>query len=159
MLQGGRGNNQRNGSRNSPDAQKISIGVDTRTNSLIVSAPQALYEEIEQLVQTLDHATSESNQAIRVVTLKRSNPEMVQKALAAIVGEKATTTNKPANPTGAATADGNRAPSGNDPQADLMRQRMEMFNQMRGGFGSGGGFSPGGFGGGSRGSRSGGRSR
>lgn len=154
MLQGGRGGNaQRGGGRNTSDAQKISIGVDVRTNSLIVSAPQALYEEIEQLVQTLDHATSESNQAIRVVTLKRSNPATVQKALAAIVGEKATTTNKPANPTGAAMADGQRVPSGNDPQADQMRQRMEMFNQMRGGFGQGGfggqgGFTPGGFGGG-----------
>jgi type II secretory pathway component GspD/PulD (secretin) len=151
MLQGGRGNAQRGASRNTPDAQKISIGVDTRTNSLIVSAPQALYEEIEQLVQTLDHATSESNQAIRVVTLKRSNAATVQKALAAIVGEKATTTNKPANPNGAAQPNGQTFTGGNDQQADQMRQRMEMFNQMRGGFGGGGNFGGGQGGGGNRG--------
>jgi len=148
MLQGGRGGAQGGARRNTPDAQKISIGVDTRTNSLIVSAPQALYEEIEQLVQTLDHATSESNQAIRVVTLKRSNAATVQKALAAIVGEKATTTNKPANPNGAAQSGGQSFSGGNDQQADQMRQRMEMFNQMRGGFGGGGNPGQGGFGGG-----------
>jgi type II secretory pathway component GspD/PulD (secretin) len=148
MLRGGRGGAQGGNRRGAAETQKISIGIDSRTNSLIVSAPQALYEEIEQLVQTLDHATAESNTAIRVVTLKRSNPEMVQKALSAIVGEKATTTNKPAA-NGSSTGNGNdnaRPSGGNDPQADLMRQRMEMFNQMRGGFG--GGFTPGGFGGG-----------
>ena len=155
MLRGGRGGAQGGNRRNAAETQKISIGIDTRTNSLIVSAPQALYEEIEQLVQTLDHATAESNTAIRVVTLKRSNPEMVQKALSAIVGEKATTTNKPAtngssSGSSAGGGDNNNRPSGgNDPQADLMRQRMEMFNQMRGGFGGAGGFTPGGGGQGS----------
>jgi len=167
MLRGGRGGAQGNTRRAGAEAQKISIGVDTRTNSLIVSAPQALYEEIEQLVQTLDHATSESNTAIRVVTLKRSNPETVQKALAAIVGEKATTTNKPAANGSSASGgtDNNQRPAGaNDPSADQMRQRMEMFNQMRGGFGGGqgnfgGGQGTGGAGFGGRGNRGGGGNR
>ena len=168
MLRGGRGGAQGGNRRGAAETQKISIGIDSRTNSLIVSAPQALYEEIEQLVQTLDHATSESNTAIRVVTLKRSNPETVQKALAAIVGEKATTTNKPAA-NGSSSGNGNdnnnaRPSGGNDPQADLMRQRMEMFNQMRGGFGGGnfGGGGPssgGGFGRGNRGGGGGSRGR
>ncbi|MCE9605985.1 MAG: hypothetical protein K8U03_13905, partial [Planctomycetia bacterium] len=154
MLRGGRGGAQAGGRRSGAETQKISIGIDTRTNSLIVSAPQALYEEIEQLVQTLDHATSESNTAIRVVTLKRSNPATVQKALAAIVGDKARTTDKPAAATstanGASDASGQRPAGGsNDPMQEMMRQRMETFNNMRGGFGgAGGGAGQGNFGGG-----------
>ena len=163
MLRGGRSGGQSN-RKSQAETQKVSIGVDTRTNSLIVSAPQALYEEIEQLVQTLDHATSESNTAIRIVTLKRSNPATVQKALSAIVGDKARTSDKPTtgssgstDPNAAAAAaaqgsSGGRPPGSAEAQQfqDMMRQRMEMFNNMRGAFGSGGG-RDGGFGGGSSG--------
>ncbi|MBA4019345.1 MAG: hypothetical protein C0483_19435 [Pirellula sp.] len=162
MLRGGRGGGQTN-RKSQAETQKVSIGVDARTNSLIVSAPQALYEEIEQLVQTLDHATSESNTAIRIVTLKRSNPATVQKALTAIVGDKARTSDKPTSSSGGSTdpnaaaaaavqgAGGGRPQGGAEAQQfqDMMRQRMEMFNNMRGAFGSGGGGGrDGGFGGG-----------
>ena len=160
MLRGGRSGSQSN-RKSQAETQKVSIGVDTRTNSLIVSAPQSLYEEIEQLVQTLDHATSESNTAIRIVTLKRSNPATVQKALTAIVGDKARTSDKSTTPASGATdpnaaaaaamqgATGGRPPGSAEAQQfqDMMRQRMEMFNNMRGAFGGGGG-RDGGFGGG-----------
>jgi type II secretory pathway component GspD/PulD (secretin) len=164
---GGRGGSGGSSRRNPAEAQKFSISVDSRTNSLVVSAAEPLFQEIQLLVQTLDHATSETNQAIRVVTLKRSNPTTLQKALTAIVGPKVST-NKPSDTPSSATAG---TPTGGTPGAsssgggqpsftpdarqmqDLMRQRMEMFNQMRGS--SGGGFPGGGFPGG--GSRDGGR--
>ncbi|MBN8627040.1 MAG: hypothetical protein J0M17_16290, partial [Planctomycetes bacterium] len=158
MLRGGRSGSQSN-RKSAAETQKVSIGVDARTNSLIVSAPQALYEEIEQLVKTLDHATSESNTAIRVVTLKRSNPATVQKALTAIVGEKAKTSEtKPAGSSGdsgssgsSSGSSGGRPPGSDGPDAramqEMMKQRMEMFNNMRGAFGSGGGDRGSGFGG------------
>jgi type II secretory pathway component GspD/PulD (secretin) len=148
MLRGGRGGSQSN-RKSTAETQKVSIGVDARTNSLIVSAPQALYEEIEQLVKTLDHATSESNTAIRVVTLKRSNPATVQKALTAIVGEKAKVSEtKPTGSSGdsgssgsSSGSSGGRPPGSDGPDAramqEMMRQRMEMFNNMRGSFGGG----------------------
>jgi type II secretory pathway component GspD/PulD (secretin) len=148
MLRGGRSGSQSN-RKSAAETQKVSIGVDARTNSLIVSAPQALYEEIEQLVKTLDHATSESNTAIRVVTLKRSNPATVQKALTAIVGEKAKTSEtKPAGSSGdsgssgsSSGSSGGRPPGSDGPDAramqEMMKQRMEMFNNMRGAFGGG----------------------
>jgi type II secretory pathway component GspD/PulD (secretin) len=152
---GGRGGSSGSRSRQA-EVQKISIGVDARTNSLVVSASEPVFQEIEQLVKTLDHATTDSNQAIRVVTLKRSNPATVQKALTAIVGEKARTSDKPSDGSGS-RGDGSSGSSGStgggppvimSPDSrqiqDMMRQRMEMFNQMRGGSGGG---SPGGFGG------------
>jgi type II secretory pathway component GspD/PulD (secretin) len=160
MLRGG-GGGSRGGASSSrnrqAEGQKISIGVDTRTNSLVVSAAEPVFQEIEQLVKTLDHATTDSNQAIRVVTLKRSNPATVQKALTAIVGEKARTSDKPSDGSGSRgdqQSQGGQG-SGGMPQImspdsrqiqDMMRQRMESFNQGRGGSSSGG--FPGGFGGG-----------
>ena len=89
MLRGGR--RSQNGSKASgvEDVQKMSIGIDPRTNSLIVAAPDKLFEEVKQLVEQLDQAAIESNQAVRVITLHRANPETVQQALSAIVGESA----------------------------------------------------------------------
>jgi hypothetical protein len=161
LLRGGGrgGSSSTSRSRQAESAQKISIGVDTRTNSLVVSAAEPTFKEIEQLVKTLDHATTATNQAVRVVTLKRSNPATVQKALSAIVGEKARTSEKPASSDGSSSRSGDQpATSGGAPQPgfapqfmspdsrqiqDMMRQRMEMFNQMRSGGGPGGSFGGG----------------
>jgi type II secretory pathway component GspD/PulD (secretin) len=149
---GGRGGSSSpSRNRQAEAAQKISIGVDTRTNSLVVSAAEPTFREIEELVKTLDHATTATNQAVRVVTLKRSNPATVQKALAAITGDKAKTTDKPSSGEGSGSQSGNQPATagtvmqGGYPQPfmspdsrqmqDMMRQRMEMFNQMRGGGG------------------------
>lgn len=156
MLRGGggsRGGASSNTRNRQAEGQKISIGVDTRTNSLVVSASEPVFLEIEQLVKTLDHATTDSNQAIRIVTLKRSNPATVQKALTAIVGEKARTSDKPSSDGSGSRGDQSSqgGPGGGMPQImspdsrqiqDLMRQRMESFNQGRGGpsGGFGGGF-------------------
>lgn len=158
MLRGGgRGGAGGGSQRSAAEAQKVAIGVDSRTNSLVVSAAEPLFSEIRLLVETLDQATAETSQSIRIVTLKRSNATTVQKALTAIVGDKASTS-KPATDAAAAAATtapqpqpssgGSSAPQGMDPRQlqEIMRQRMEMFNQMRGGSGGfpGGGF-PGGF--------------
>ncbi len=156
---GGRGGSS-GGRRSATEGQKVAIGVDARTNSLVVSAAEPLFGEIEQLVQTLDQATGGSTQAVRVVTLKRSNAATVQKALTAIVGDKATSSTKPAADAAAAAATSAPSPgsqsSGGNPlgdlrqMQDLMRQRMEMFNQMRSGFGRGDGGREGGREGGGR---------
>jgi type II secretory pathway component GspD/PulD (secretin) len=145
MLRGG-GGGSRGGSSSrrsgGNDQPKMTIGVDDRTNSLIVAAPNALFEEVRQLVQTLDQATSDSNTAVRVVTLKRGNPSTVQKALTAIAGENVTSSSKPASGSSSSSSSSSSRDSGSrsssDSDADAMRRRMEFFERMRsGGFGSG----------------------
>ena len=89
MLRGGRGGRGGSSRSQAEEVQKMSLSVDTRTNSLIVAAPEPLLEEVEQLVSQLDQAAVESNQATRVVTLKRASPEAVQQALSAILGDSA----------------------------------------------------------------------
>ena len=65
----------------------MSIGVDVRTNSLIVAAPDTLFEEVRQLVEQLDVGAGDQNQTVRVVALHSSSPEAVEQALSAIAGE------------------------------------------------------------------------
>ena len=72
--------------RQSADVTKLSIGVDPRTNSLIVSAPDSLFEEVRQLVAQLDTAAGEQSQTVRVVTLHGTSSSALEQALAAIAG-------------------------------------------------------------------------
>ncbi|NMC21767.1 MAG: hypothetical protein GYA33_15260, partial [Thermogutta sp.] len=86
LLRGGRGGT---GGRSQPQEEtpKMSIGVDSRTNSLIVSAPERLLKEVQQLVEQLDQrAETESEETTQVVTLQRANPESVRSALTALLG-------------------------------------------------------------------------
>lgn len=65
----------------------MSIGVDARTNSLIISAPERLLTEVRQLVEQLDQkAATDSEETTQVVTLQRASPESVRTALSALLG-------------------------------------------------------------------------
>ncbi len=100
---GGRGGGQggggfagggRNGGQNQRDAaNRISIGVDTRTNNLVIAATDPLFEEVKQLVQQLDLAAASENETVRVVTLHRTSATAVEKALEAFGGDAVQTTN------------------------------------------------------------------
>ena len=78
----------RGGTQNNAEAEqdKMSVGVDPRTNSLVVVAPDALFQEVKQLVEQLDQAALESSQTVRVVTLGRASPAAVQQALSSLLG-------------------------------------------------------------------------
>ena len=48
---------------------RIAIGVDNHTNTLVVSAVDALFEEIKQLVAELDEANAEQHETVQVIPL------------------------------------------------------------------------------------------
>lgn len=123
---GGRGGRGGRGGGGSDDPRtKMSIGVDERTNSLVIVAPDDLFAEVEQLVETLDSAPTGRDEVMEVVSLKRSNASAVQQALVAIVGPQvtATTTPQPPQPTSQPDRGGN--------QGDQFRQRVDFFNNLR----------------------------
>ena len=62
---GGGGGQRGAQARPGDDVARMSIGVDTRTNSLIVAAPDPLFEEVKQLVSQLDVAAGDQNEAVR----------------------------------------------------------------------------------------------
>lgn len=160
MLRGGRGGRGGGGQQRGGQAEpvKFSVGVDARTNSLIVVAPQPLFEEVSQLVQTLDVGSEENAQTTKVVTVKRGNAFAVQSALSAITGQQAkgATQQQPTQrPQGGATGrtgrggqTGGAAPNPAD-FFNNMRRAMEGGGGNTGRGGAGGrGATGGGFGGG-----------
>jgi type II/III secretion system protein len=140
---GGRGGG-RNGNDRAEETQKMTVGVDARTNSLVVSAPDNLFSEVRLLVEQLDTIDTGSNETMKVVTLKRSNPSAVQTALQQIVGEQLrTSTQQTASNTRNNNNNFGRNQNGGGNQN---RQRAQGFNNIFGG--GGGGFQGGGFQGG-----------
>jgi len=158
---GGGGNDSR---RQAEETQKMTIGIDTRTNSLVVTAPEPLFNEVKSLVAQLDQEQPSGNETIRIVTLKNASPAAVQQAITQIVGPENLKNSKPASVgTGAgsitSTQRSNR--STNAPQQTGAQGGFDvraMQQMMQGGGGSGrssrGGASSGfGGGGSSRGGR------
>jgi type II secretory pathway component GspD/PulD (secretin) len=153
---GGRGGNSR---QNMGEEQKMTIGVDTKSNSLIVSAPDYLFAEVKALVEHLDEVAVPEDEIVQVRSIKRTNPTLMQTSLQQRLGTSATIKNSSVATTTSSTS---RTPqpgsssstqptqSGGPPQqdADQARQRAEFFNAMSRGGGFGGGGGPPSFGGG-----------
>ncbi len=152
-LRGGRGGGRggSGGQSNRGEEQKMTIGVDTRTNSLIVSAPNYLYEEVKALVEELDSAVLTSDETVRVVTLKRANADLVQRSLVSVLGDSVTTnrtsssgsSNSSQSRSGSSSRRGGGS-SDSSRQMQGMQQQIEMFRNLQRGMGGGG---RGGFGG------------
>ena len=140
-----------NGPNIDQQAQKMSIGIDERSNSLVVRAPDPLFEEVKALVAELDQTDLSSPEITRVVSLKYTNSSAVQKALTSVLGGQVATS---------ATGNGQNPPpsesNGGDDAArqarrqfrrnmEMMREMQRMQERMGGG---GGDRGPGGDGGG-----------
>ena len=119
----------------------MKLGVDARTNSLIVIAPEPLFREVALLVEQLDTPTTESNQVI-TYTLHRSNPATVQKALSAIFGDSIQSSSATSN---SSTSGRRGRPSTGSPQPSRPNfsiqqsgQFLEMIRRAREAGGQGG---------------------
>ncbi|MGE3240837.1 MAG: secretin N-terminal domain-containing protein [Pirellulales bacterium] len=127
----------RGGNNVDQQTQKMSFGIDERSNSLVVRAPDPLFEEVKSLVAQLDEIDTDSPEITRVVSLKHTNSSAVQRALVSVLGEQAKTSTT--------TSVGSQRPpfaqgqgGGNDEQRDRERQQrramwrnMEMFREMQ----------------------------
>ena len=107
MMGGDRGGRRDQGQNQSDPATRISIGLDTRTNALVIAAADPLFEEVKLLVHQLDAANAEQNESVRMVTLHRTSATAVEKALAAFAGDAVqaynSNTNSPAANSGVNT--------------------------------------------------------
>ncbi len=84
MGQGGNNNRGNRGGQQAPRTIKLTLGVDSRTNTLIVSASESLFRQIEALVFSLDDAARDAKRTVRVVDLGGANPAVVQQTLGAM---------------------------------------------------------------------------
>lgn len=162
---GGGGGGGRGGGGQAAEAEpaKMTIGVDTRSNSLIVAAPEPLFREVEMLVAQLDQEGIESNDATEVVTIRYGNSDAVQATLRALMGEQIKTSGTTSSSSSSPSPSSSQPSGGASSDAAAIQQRIEFFRSLQGqgggggssSFGGRGGFS--GFGGGSSGSGGGGR--
>jgi len=94
------------------NTQRLAIGVDSRTNSIVVSAPEPLFQEVKELVEELDRAAAtETTETTQVVALRHVNPELVQQVVGTLMGQAASQR----RPTGSSTPSGSsgyRPPGG-----------------------------------------------
>jgi type II secretory pathway component GspD/PulD (secretin) len=165
---GGRGNQQ----SNMGEKKKIKISVASDTNSLIVTAPDHLFHDVEEFVHMVDMENVVPNATVSVVPIKRVNADSYFSTLGSTLGTNATITrvlpfnsqqlagarggqnpNQQMNRVGGQT--GQQQPGQQNQLTPQQLAQMQAFNQGRGGGnrgqgGPGGGFGqggPGGFGG------------
>ncbi|MGL4513408.1 MAG: secretin N-terminal domain-containing protein, partial [Lacipirellulaceae bacterium] len=152
------------------EPEKMALGIDERSRSLVVRSSQPLYEEVVALVELLDRPGVEPPTATRVVSLKNTSAAALRDTLASLLGDKAklgeaaratsggAASGAPAGSSGGAAA---QQDGGGDSERDARRQQREMmerverFRQFQRMMERGGGI-PGGPGGG-RGGRGGGQ--
>lgn len=114
----------------------LTVGVDSRSNSLVVMCTEAMFKDVTELVEHLDSAAKDNTQVVKLVPVNGIDPTIIQQTIDAIQG-RVTQTNQPG---GFGGFGGNRGGFG-----------TSGFGGNRGGFGGGGfgggGFGTGGFGG------------
>ncbi len=112
---------------------RLTIGVDARTNSIVVSADEALYRQVEALVSNLDKAALEAKRTVRVMTVNQGSSHLVQQALGKLMGKVRVSTTG-GGPSSFASPD---QPSSNDSQPGG-GQRSRGARGGNGGNGGGG---------------------
>lgn len=84
MGGGNRGGRDNNNGRQQGEI-KLTVGMDEQTSNLIVSADEGLYQEIRDLVASLDKAALEARRTIRVVALQNASTSAVQGTLQGVM--------------------------------------------------------------------------
>ncbi|TVS16088.1 MAG: hypothetical protein EA424_14840 [Planctomycetaceae bacterium] len=128
LLRGQRGGGGGQDSRG--EVQKMTIGVDPRSNALIITAPEPLFRQVEMLVQQIDQPGSPDADYVLIQPIKVSDPEVVKRTLGSLM-------TTPAQPRTTTTG---QQQTGARPDTGGMDQRIEFFRRLReaGGFGEGG---------------------
>ncbi|MDA1248797.1 MAG: hypothetical protein O2820_06185 [Planctomycetota bacterium] len=141
---------------------KLTIGVDSRSSRLIVSASEPLFNQIKVMVEDLDEAALIARRTIRVVPLENANTAILQQTLGSLMPRVHVTRSS----TSGRSTGGNNPQSGGDngaadaqrkAQEDAFRQAIQQRLQQGGGGQGGNPFGGGGQpGGGGRGGQPGG---
>ena len=164
---GGRGgssdrgrSSSRNANTKADEGPKMSLGVDTTSNSLIVSAPGPLLKEVEAVVEELDQrAATQNDQDVVVVTLKRANPQLVQESLKGFFGDDVRTSGSTSGTSSRGGTTSRGGPPRGDGGDDARRRFIEAMRARMMGGGDRGGRPDGGRGRDSSGGGRGGRGR
>ena len=64
----------------------LSVGVDSRSNSLVLMCSEPMFRDVAELVEHLDAAAKDNTQVVQIVPVKGIDPALVQQAIDAIQG-------------------------------------------------------------------------
>ncbi len=73
-----------------PKGVTLSLGIDDKTNSLIVACPTPMYEDIKKLVEQMEFAAADTKQTVKIVQVKGVDPALIQQALDVLQGRSST---------------------------------------------------------------------
>jgi type II secretory pathway component GspD/PulD (secretin) len=154
FQRGGRGGSRQQQLQRGEE-QKMTIGVDARSNQLIVAAPEYLFNEVKALVNELDSAASAQEETVSVVKLERTSPDVVARSLSSVLGSSVTSRSSTSSGRSSSSRSGTGFPgsgSSGSPYGGGGFPGSGGFPGGGGGFpgafgGGGGGFPGGGFGG------------
>ncbi len=150
---GGRGGRGGGGQAATSEPNKITIAVDVKSNSLIVTATPQDFEEVRILVEALDEGGQAQKEEVVTVTVPGNvNPEAMVSAIEALLGTTVEKTSDAAKTAGRTAAGG----AGAQPSDAARSAAIEAFRARIGAGGFGGGRGGGGPGGGGFGQRGGG---
>ncbi len=152
MMMGGGGR----GGTNAGPGIRMTIGVDARTSTLVVSANDTLFRQVEALVEELDNSAYEARETIRVVPVGEADAAIVQAALTSLIPSvKVSTTNSRPSTTSSSSSNGGSNDNDRDDNVrQFFEQRMRERAAEQSRSGSSGGRPSFGFGGGDRGGSS-----
>lgn len=130
-LAGGRGGRGGGGGgETGPERPKMTVTVDTASNSLIVVAPEPLFRKVLLLVAEVDKASSADQESFVVVPMTGLNPTLVQGAMSSIFGAKTGSTTSGTQ--GAQTQPGGGGGGGAPPpDAAAEQQRQAVIEAIR----------------------------
>ncbi|MGL5095043.1 MAG: secretin N-terminal domain-containing protein, partial [Planctomycetia bacterium] len=134
-AQGGDGGGGRRGQTGGNPRGKLSVGVDEESNLILISAPKALADAVEDMAIGLDEAAKDNGRTSRVVTLKNAKPEAMKAALDGLFGLRTGTKNGQNTPPDAANPPNNPGNPGNPNGGDGSFEARGRDERSRGDFG------------------------
>lgn len=141
-MLGASGNNQES------TVVRMTLGVDRQTSSLVISSSQEIFDDVKELVETLDKNAMSANRRIQVVRLRSADPATIQESLTSLFPRITTsaTAGRPAG--GTSAAESNEENTRQQREAEdrqraeairRWRERTERARQSEGGSEQGGG--------------------
>ncbi len=144
------GRGQGGGGGETQEPEKMTIGVDERSNSLVVRASDPLFQQVEALVRELDEQQRDSSKSTKIVSVKNANIDAVKQALQGVFGSDAITTSSSNTSSRSSTNNNNSSSSSSNNPEDTRRaledtqRRIEFMRQLQERMQQGGGGIPGG---------------
>jgi type II secretion system protein D len=85
-------NNRNVDAQGNPRNVTLSVGIDDRSNTLLVHCSELIYREIKTLAEELDEKARDASRTVKIVPVRGIDPGLIQQTINALQGRPTTTT-------------------------------------------------------------------